>query len=59
MERPVFNHSGCLGMGIIQGYRNLGLGEHLIRQALMLAIDRGLTRVELTVQEHNTSAINL
>ena len=59
LDRPVFNHSGCLGIGIIQGYRNLGLGEHLIRQALALAVARGLTRVELTVRENNTSAINL
>ena len=59
LDRPVFAHSGCLGIGIIQGYRNLGLGENLIRQALALAIDRGLTRVELTVRENNKSAIHL
>ena len=59
LDRPVFAHSGCLGIGIIQGYRYLGLGEHLVRQALALAVSRGLTRVELTVREKNTSAINL
>lgn len=59
LHRPVFAHSGSLGIGVLAGYRNQGIGEALIRTALEKAKDIGLTRVELTVRENNKPAIAL
>jgi ribosomal protein S18 acetylase RimI-like enzyme len=59
LGRPVFAHSGCLGVGVIQEYRGQGIGEALLRKAIELAKLKGLTRIELTVREHNTKAIAL
>lgn len=59
LDRPVFAHSGSLGIGVIAEYRGLGIGRALITAALHAAKKKGLTRIELTVREHNTAAINL
>lgn len=59
LERPVFLHSGRLGIGILSEYRGQGIGEALIRAALEKAKQIGLTRVELTVREGNKRAIAL
>lgn len=56
---PAFDHSGVLGMGIINSHRGQGLGEKLIRTTLTAAKEKGLTRVELTVRENNLPAIAL
>jgi RimJ/RimL family protein N-acetyltransferase len=58
-NRPVFNHIGELGMGVIDGHRGKGLGEQLIRTALDTAKRRGLTRIELTVRHTNIPAQRL
>lgn len=59
LHRPVFAHAGCLGIGVIDGYRGTGIGQALIKAALQKAKDIGLTRVELTVRENNLRAIAL
>lgn len=57
--RPIYAHSGVLGMGLLPQFRGQGIGENLIRQALAAARTFGLHRVELNVRQNNTSAINL
>ena len=59
LERPIFAHSGVLGMGVIAECRGNGIGNALIRSVLETARVRGLTRVELTVREKNLPAQNL
>ena len=56
LDRPVYAHSGVLGMGVIAAHRGRGIGEALIRAALEKARVTGLTRVELLVRESNTPA---
>ena len=57
--RPVFRHTGVLGMGIVEEHRGRGIGTALIRTALESARQRGLKRVELHVRENNKRAIAL
>lgn len=59
LDRPVFKHIGSLGMGVIHQYRQQGIGSLLISEALELAKQKGLTRIELTVRENNHVAISL
>jgi ribosomal protein S18 acetylase RimI-like enzyme len=59
LHRPIFEHAGGLGIGIISGYRRLGIGEKMMRMALEKASQRGLTRVELTVRAPNIPALTL
>lgn len=59
LDRPVFAHSGSLGLGVIQPYRGQGIGHALISEALKQAKAQGLTRIELTVREQNKAAIAL
>jgi RimJ/RimL family protein N-acetyltransferase len=58
-ERPIYAHTGVLGMGILPPFRGKGVGTRLIRTTLAGASALGLHRVELTVREHNTNAIEL
>ncbi len=58
-HRPVFVHSGILGMGLINEYRGKGIGKALIQTTLSNAKEIGLTRVELEVREQNSRAIEL
>ena len=44
---------------LLPEFRRQGIGERLIRQTLDAARDFGLRRVELTVRESNTGAIEL
>ncbi|SMF74498.1 Protein N-acetyltransferase, RimJ/RimL family [Xaviernesmea oryzae] len=57
--RPSHAHRGSLGMGIIPGYRDKGLGRRLITAALDAARELGLHRVELHVHADNPRAIAL
>ena len=57
--RPSLVHRGSLGMGIIPGYRDKGLGRRLITTALDAARELGLHRVELHVHADNPRAIAL
>lgn len=59
LDRPVYAHAGSLGIGVIAEFRRYGVGEALMRAAISKARDKGLTRVELTVREHNKPAIAL
>ena len=59
VPRDTMAHSGVLGMGIIDGFRERGVGASLLRATLERARGRGLTRVELTVREDNRRAIAL
>ena len=58
-DRPVFAHVGSLGIGVIEGYREMGVGRALMKVALQKAQQKRLTRIELTVRENNRRAINL
>ena len=58
LDRPIFAHTGSLGMGVLVPYRGQGVGTALISTALQKAKAKGLTRIELTVREHNTAAVN-
>lgn len=59
LHRPVFTHSGSLGVGVLASFRGHGIGEALMRAAIEKARARGLTRIELTVRERNKPAIAL
>jgi ribosomal protein S18 acetylase RimI-like enzyme len=59
MSRPVQAHRGVFGIGLLPQFRGRGIGTRLIRVALAAARAFGLHRVELTVREHNTGAIEL
>ncbi|CAN7410058.1 GNAT family N-acetyltransferase [Neorhizobium sp. LjRoot104] len=57
--QPIHAHCGTLGMGIIPGYRDKGLGTRLIRAAVGQARERGFHRVELHVHADNLRAVAL
>jgi RimJ/RimL family protein N-acetyltransferase len=59
LHRDVFAHSGVLGMAIVDGFREQGIGQALMKAALERAREAGLTRVELTVRERNLRAKKL
>lgn len=58
-ERPIYAHVGVLGMGLLPEFRGQGIGTDLIRRSLAAAKASGFHRVELTVRENNTRAIEL
>ncbi|WP_133130565.1 GNAT family N-acetyltransferase [Legionella yabuuchiae] len=58
-NRHACKHLGTLGMGIINEFRGHGIGHQLIKKALELAKEKGLTRIELSVREDNKRAIHL
>ncbi|NSY17605.1 GNAT family N-acetyltransferase [Neorhizobium sp. AL 9.2.2] len=59
LERDVHAHRGLLGMGIIPGFRDRGLGRRLIVNAVEAANRSGIHRVELDVHADNHRAIAL
>jgi RimJ/RimL family protein N-acetyltransferase len=59
LRRPLFAHSGELGMGVLNAYRGQGVGKALLGAALNAAKAAGLTRVELSVREPNLRALRL
>jgi ribosomal protein S18 acetylase RimI-like enzyme len=59
MSRPVQAHRGVFGIGVLPQFRGQGIGTKLTKKALAAARAFGLHRVELTVREHNTGAIEL
>jgi ribosomal protein S18 acetylase RimI-like enzyme len=58
-ERPIYAHGGVLGIGLLPQFRGQGIGTNLIRSTLAATRTIGLHRVELTVRENNTRAIEL
>ena len=59
LGRPVFSHTGTLGMGIITAHRGQGLGRTLMATTLAQAREKGIERIVLTVRENNARAIAL
>ena len=62
LERWRRNHIGKLGITIIQGYRGMGLGKHLMSEAIKLAKKELNPRpkiIQLEVYTNNQPAINL
>lgn len=57
--RPFRTHCARLGMSIQKAYHNQGLGTQAMKYALENTAKAGLTRIELTVRDYNTSAIKL
>lgn len=53
------DHVGELGMGVLKEYRGQRIGLALLREAVRLAQERGLEKVELDVFATNTPAIRL
>ena len=58
-DRPTKAHGAVLGIGVLTGHRGHGIGTALILATLQRAKAAGLTRIELTVREHNRRAIAL
>jgi len=58
-NRPLYAHSGILGMGVLASYRGQGIGKALIKATIEKAKNKGLSRVELEVREKNERAISL
>jgi ribosomal protein S18 acetylase RimI-like enzyme len=58
-QRPIYVRTGVLGMGLLPQFRGQGIGTDLIRRSLAAARGFGFHRVELTVRENNTNAIEL
>lgn len=52
-------HCGSLGMGLLPAYRGQGLGRLLFDECLRLAVQAGVTRVELEAREDNEPALSL
>lgn len=59
LHRPIFSHAGALGIGVLAPFRGQGIGKALMQFTIEKAWQRGLTRIELTVREHNKPAIAL
>ncbi len=53
------SHSGVLGIAILDGCRNIGLGEMMVRTALRESKRIGVWLVELQVFANNSNAIHL
>jgi ribosomal protein S18 acetylase RimI-like enzyme len=58
-KRVVFSHCGTLGIGLLPEFRGRGIGRQLMQTTIAAAWQRGITRIELTVREHNANAIAL
>jgi RimJ/RimL family protein N-acetyltransferase len=57
--RETQSHRGTLGMGIVDGYREQGLGQRLITTTLDAARAMGLHRIDLDVHADNARAARL
>ena len=58
-SRVVYWHCGTLGIGLLPEFRGQGIGRQLMRITIETAWQRGISRIELTVREHNANAIAL
>jgi ribosomal protein S18 acetylase RimI-like enzyme len=59
LSRPTQAHRGVFGVGLLPQYRGRGIGTLLTQTAVEAARRFDLHRIELTVRESNTSAINI
>ncbi len=53
------DHVGSVSMGLLPDYRGQGLGGELMAEAIMDAIETGITRIQLLVRASNTAAVAL
>jgi ribosomal protein S18 acetylase RimI-like enzyme len=58
-KRPVYSHCGTLGIGLLPEFRGRGIGRQLMQTTIDAAWRSGITRIDLTVREHNANAIAL
>ena len=58
-SRPIYAHSGVVGMGLLPEFRGQGLGRKLLEATIAAAFALGLTRIELEVRQHNERAMAL
>ena len=58
-EQELHRHVGVLGMGIISGFRNKGIGTELMSQTIAHARMNGIERIELEVYASNLIAQKL
>ena len=58
-DRPIYAHTGVLGVALLPPFRGQGIGAGLMRRTLEAAKAFGFHRIELTVREDNTNAIAL
>src|SRR3954469_24473847 len=57
--REGLRHAGSLGMGLLPGYRDRGLGRRLLEATIAAGWAAGLERIELEVFASNTRAFAL
>jgi ribosomal protein S18 acetylase RimI-like enzyme len=58
-KRQVYSHCGTLGIGLLPEFRGRGIGRQLMQTTIDAAWRSGITRIDLTVREHNANAIAL
>ncbi|OQP87668.1 GNAT family N-acetyltransferase [Rhizobium rhizosphaerae] len=59
VDRPTRAHCGILGMGILPGFRDRGLGRRLILRTIAAGWEAGLSRIELECHHDNPRAAAL
>src|SRR3989338_3445336 len=59
MNRPIYAHTGVLGIGLLPAFRGRGIGRQLMTATIDKAKEKKLTRIELGVREKNENAIAL
>jgi RimJ/RimL family protein N-acetyltransferase len=58
-DQELHKHAGVLGMGIVAGFRNKGIGWQLLQAAINHARSNGIERIELEVYAGNRIAQKL
>lgn len=58
-DRETMQHTGTLGVAVLDGYRDHGLGARLMLSVVNAAREKGLVRIALQVRADNTRAIAL
>ena len=58
-QRPVYQYTGVLAVGVLPAYRGKGIGEALMRVVIEKGKEAGFKRLELSVREANLPAIAL
>jgi len=58
-EKELMKHAGLLGMGVMAGYREQGIGKQLLARVIDESQRKGLKRIELEVFAYNAPAIAL
>ena len=58
-KREFMRHTAEFGMGVVQGYRAIGIGTALIAWTLRYAAEQGIEKVNLGVRANNERAMAL